>query len=222
MKHPAREASFWEDYLSSNLQQSQSKVTGFTRWIEQNFARPALEHGLALYEAHPFLSAFAAVFALLSVLPVSIFLGVCLSVLAFLVVSALSAVFILFVVTMLAFGCILLLVLLVNAFVSVFIVFSLASTYVSYKVAFSFYNGGLGGARTQIIELYKTIASIPHERSSDKSSNPKAEDDEKQEHSDASETSSPDSTVIIDNTEGPMSDSATYTGEDHPKKVEDD
>ncbi|KAH7876904.1 uncharacterized protein C8R40DRAFT_1168831 [Lentinula edodes] len=65
-----------QDYLSSHFEQSRADVVEYAGWIEQKYARPALQKVQSSYQRHPFLSVFAAVFILLSLLPVAIYMQV--------------------------------------------------------------------------------------------------------------------------------------------------
>ncbi|KAJ3854537.1 hypothetical protein EV368DRAFT_63197 [Lentinula lateritia] len=64
------------DYLASHFEQSRADIAEYAGWIEQKYARPALQKVQSSYQRHPFLSVFAAVFILLSLLPVAIYMQV--------------------------------------------------------------------------------------------------------------------------------------------------
>ncbi|KAJ3840702.1 hypothetical protein F5878DRAFT_723526 [Lentinula raphanica] len=99
---------------------------------------------------------------------------------------------------------ILLLVVLTNLLLSIFITFSLVAVYFSFKVALAGYTDGLRGARQQIVEFYHAFFSrvhavANHSPKHDTTSAVRAATvDQSLEDS---RSSSPDSTVIVNNSE---------------------
>ncbi|KAE9410113.1 hypothetical protein BT96DRAFT_931572 [Gymnopus androsaceus JB14] len=148
--------------------------------------------------------------------------GFCLFVLALLLLSALSVVVLVFVAVALALGSILALVLLINLCLSVFITFSLANTYMGYRIAVAGYKGGVNGARLQIVELYTTLFYGVQASFSKRSPEHTPSDDHTHDRTKRSDTSSPDSTVIINSSEIPASGAPTLMGDDNPKLEEQD
>ncbi|KIK67918.1 hypothetical protein GYMLUDRAFT_36727 [Collybiopsis luxurians FD-317 M1] len=204
-----------EHYLSSHFEQSREQVTGYAKWTEHTYVRPALTRIQALYQANPIISVFVAVFAALSIFPVFLYLGLCLLSLVILLVFALSTVVFLFATITLTLGSILTLILLANIILSIFVICSLTGAYIAYKVTFACYKEGLSGARTQIIALYETFCSAFDAKKSNHSLSSSVHDVDEQKHSKASDNnSSPDSTVIIDSSDGPALDTPIFVAED--------
>ncbi|KAF9076874.1 hypothetical protein BDP27DRAFT_705111 [Rhodocollybia butyracea] len=85
-----------QDELSSQFYRSRADVTQFMEWIDQQYTRPALKKTQLSFQKHPVPSVFAAVFTILSIAPVSIYIGLCVFSLALLLLSALSVVILVF------------------------------------------------------------------------------------------------------------------------------
>ncbi|KAJ3829506.1 hypothetical protein F5880DRAFT_377782 [Lentinula raphanica] len=196
--------SWHQDYLSSQFEQSRSDVARYAAWIEERYGRPVLHRTQSYYSEHPLFSVFAGAFILLSLPPTATFIGFCLIILTVLLLSALCSVIVVFTTIAFVLGSILLLVVLTNLLLSIFITFSLVAVYFSFKVALAGYTDGLRGARQQIVEFYHAFFSrvhavANHSPKHDTTSAVRAATvDQSLEDS---RSSSPDSTVIVNNSE---------------------
>ncbi|KAJ3736555.1 hypothetical protein DFJ43DRAFT_1036359 [Lentinula guzmanii] len=198
-KQPTQKASPHQ-YLSSQFEQSRTDVTKYAAWFEQKYARPALQKMQSYYREHPLVSIFAAVFMLLSLLPIATYIGLCLIILISLLVSALCAVVVVFTTIALALGSILLLVVLTNLLLSIFVTFFLVAAYFSFKIASACYQDGFNAARLQFIEFYDAffsrVQTTVDQKSSQHSTSASGEAIIHEAH-EGSRSSSPDSTVIV-------------------------
>ncbi|KAJ3883853.1 hypothetical protein F5051DRAFT_764 [Lentinula edodes] len=203
-----------QDYLSSHFEKSRADVAEYAGWIEQKYARPALQKVQTSYQRHPFLSVFAAVFILLSLLPVAIYIGLCLFTLTLLLLLGLCVVVLVSITIALALGFILSLILLTNLLLSIFITFFLVVAYFSYKIVFAGYTDGFDSARLQILESFHTLFSRVQtmmNQNPPKNTAPAAGEG----NVDISRSTSPNSTVI----DNPEANSAVPNIEDYSTEM---
>ncbi|KAJ4491898.1 hypothetical protein C8J55DRAFT_502382 [Lentinula edodes] len=203
-----------QDYLSSHFEQSRADVAEYAGWIEQRYARPALQKVQSSYQRHPFLSVFAAVFILLSLLPVAIYIGLCLFTLTLLLLLGLCVVVLVSITIALALGFILSLTLLTNLLLSIFITFFLVVAYFSYKIVSAGYTDGFDSARLQILGSFHALFSrvqITMNQNPPKNNAPAAGEG----IVDISRSTSPNSTVI----DNPEANSAVPNIEDYSTEM---
>ncbi|KAJ3892101.1 hypothetical protein GG344DRAFT_64884 [Lentinula edodes] len=214
-----------QDYLSSHFEKSRADVAEYAGWIEQKYARPALQKVQSSYQRHPFLSVFAAVFILLSLLPVAIYMqvtlvcntnpyGLCLFTLTLLLLLGLCVVVLVSITIALALGFILSLILLTNLLLSIFITFFLVVAYFSYKIVSAGYTDGFDSARLQILESFHALSSrvqITMNQNPPKNNAPAAGEG----NVDISRSTSPNSTVI----DNPEANSAVPNIEDYSTEM---
>ncbi|GAV99027.1 hypothetical protein LENED_000455 [Lentinula edodes] len=120
---------------------------------------PYAHHYLEIPAVDPIMQVFAAVFILLSLLPVAIYIGLCLFTLTLLLLLGLCVVVLVSIPIALALGFILSLILLTNLLLSIFVTFFLVVAYLSYKIVFAGYTDGIGSARLQILEPFHALFS---------------------------------------------------------------
>ncbi|KAJ3813897.1 hypothetical protein F5876DRAFT_62762 [Lentinula aff. lateritia] len=124
------------DYLASHFEQSRADIAKYAGWIEQKYARPALQKVQSSYQS-----------------------GLCLFTLTLLLLFGLCVVVLVSITIALALGFILSLILFTNVLLSIFTTFFIVVAYHSYKIVFAGYTDGIGSARLQILESFHALFS---------------------------------------------------------------